>query len=126
MEQILEKLLKADRVVFASPIYCYSITAIMKRFLERSIPMVIYPENHWPKVRNETIKGKKGYIILSTDCSYPMNWLFGITTSASKVLKKFLKLFGCDKISTLHASTQKLQAEKFKKKAYNIGKYLGK
>lgn len=39
MEDLLQKYMKSDIVVFASPIYVGSVTGIMKNFIDRSIPL---------------------------------------------------------------------------------------
>ncbi len=40
MPEILEKVIAADMLVYATPLYCYSVTGMMKDFLDRNIPLL--------------------------------------------------------------------------------------
>lgn len=40
MPEILEKVFAADMLVYATPLYCYSVTGMMKDFLDRNIPLL--------------------------------------------------------------------------------------
>jgi multimeric flavodoxin WrbA len=102
MAKILEDMVACDILVFASPIYCLSQTAIMKRFLERCLPLVQF-SSMGPKARNSVRKDKKGVIILSTGAPYPLNVLMGFTQHAQKVLSFFCRLCGCAKVVTVKA-----------------------
>ena len=53
MAEILEKLKNADVIVFATPVYFYSMNGQLKLFLDRTYPM--YPQ----------LKGKDFYFIIS-------------------------------------------------------------
>ena len=53
MEKILEKLVEADVIVFATPVYFYSMDAQMKTFIDRTTP------------RYTELAGKDFYFILS-------------------------------------------------------------
>lgn len=41
MAEILEKLIKADIIVYGTPLYVYSMTGLMKNFLDRCLPLAL-------------------------------------------------------------------------------------
>lgn len=41
MEMLLEKRRKADLIIFATPLYVFSMTGLMKDFLDRSLPLAL-------------------------------------------------------------------------------------
>ena len=123
MHGILEELLATDRVVLASPIYYFTMTALMKRFVERTIALADY-ENSWPTQRAKINKEKNGAVIVSSDCPTPINQIIGITRSAISISKLVLKLFGCGKI--ISVATSASQAQSGKTKAYKLGQQLGR
>ena len=52
--EIFDKLVAADVVVLATPIYCYMCTALLKAFVERTYPLSMHRT------------GRKGTVLLST------------------------------------------------------------
>lgn len=74
MPELLEKMRPADVLVYASPLYVYTVTAQMKAFLDRTIPLLspyivkrgdqfIHPrryEDEWPKKT-----------VLISNCGFP-------------------------------------------------------
>ena len=77
MVQLIEDIIDADLVLFASPLYCGSYTAIMARFFERLLPMleveVVGREGTKEGYRmvSNPVKGKKAVIGLVQDLVYP-------------------------------------------------------
>jgi multimeric flavodoxin WrbA len=122
MDDILPAMLEADRIVFASPIYCLSQTAVMKKFLERCVPLLTMDSR--PQARNKAVKGKKGVVLLSTGAPYPLNVIFGYTRHAKKVLTRFSKYAGCEKVFSLSAGGMENSVaakSTFMSKAYALG-----
>ena len=67
MEQILSKIDAADAVVLASPVNFSTVTALMKRFVERLIPYGYWPWGSLaPKMRNNKNKPKKKAVIITS------------------------------------------------------------
>jgi putative sterol carrier protein/putative NADPH-quinone reductase len=74
MPELLEKMRPADILVYASPLYVYTVTAQMKAFMDRTIPLLspyiikrgdqfIHPrrfEDEWPKK-----------VVLISNCGFP-------------------------------------------------------
>ncbi|MGA2091385.1 MAG: flavodoxin family protein [Endomicrobiales bacterium] len=123
MNEFLPAMLEADLIVFASPIYCWSETAVMKKFIERCLPLVVVGARG-PVARNSTVKGKKGVILLSTGAPYPFNVIFGYTRPSKKVLSRFCTYAGCEKVLALSAGGME-NNEKTKKKFISKAHALG-
>ena len=79
MPEILEKVREADMVVFATPLYVFTVSGLMKDFMDRLIPLVqpfilergghfIHPPRHpeaWPKK-----------MVLISNCGFPQRHHF--------------------------------------------------
>lgn len=124
MRTILPDLLAADHIVFASPIYDFTVSSILLRFIERTLPFNTYPEQGWPKTRNKPHPGKKGLILLASDCPAPINWLIGLTWHPSVLLRLLCRSAGCSSTKCISAGGmrfKKLWSDRFEKKAYEAG-----
>ncbi|WP_147566749.1 flavodoxin family protein [Clostridium tyrobutyricum] len=75
MEQILEKMLKADVIVLATPVYFYTVSAQLKMVIDRTFAkytqinnkefyFIATAENHIKKTLERTIESLRGF----TDC----------------------------------------------------------
>jgi multimeric flavodoxin WrbA len=124
MHLILQKLLKADRVVLASPIYFGTVTSLMKRFIERGIALGYYDFHAVPYNRNKIDKTKKGVSLVCSGCPAPINWLFMLTWPAFRIFKMFQNLVKIGNIKKLAASN--MQQTYFEKRAHKLGIWLGK
>jgi multimeric flavodoxin WrbA len=125
MRQILEGLLESDLVVFATPIYELGPTALMKRFMERSMP-ILYFDRRGPVPRNKTQKGKTGLVIVSSATPYPLNVLTGLTKYPVSILSQFCQGFGCQRVKNIKAGGMQIDKyrEKFLKEAYEAGRKM--
>ena len=125
MDQILEDLLQSDIVVLATPIYELGPTALMKRFIERSMP-ILYFGQRGPVARNKTRKGKIGLVLVSSAAPYPLNILTGITKYPVSILSQLCKGFGCQKVKNIKAAG--MQFDKFRhkylKEVYEVGRKM--
>ncbi len=70
MPELLIKYRKADLIVFASPLYIYNVNGIMKRFLDRLIPIVLpYMDIHVDGFIQHPDRfpemGKQGFVVFS-------------------------------------------------------------
>jgi NAD(P)H-dependent FMN reductase len=103
MEQILDEIDSADGIVLGSPINFFSVTALIKRFIERLLPYSYWPWGSLiPKFRIKK-PSKKAVIIISSGCPAWLGRLFfrsvlGVLKGAAKcmgakVVKSFY--FGC-------------------------------
>jgi multimeric flavodoxin WrbA len=127
VSDILKEMLDCDRLVFATPIYWLSHTALMQRFLERCLPLLAYG-SMGPKPRNPVRKGKKGLVIVSTGAPYPFNVLMGFTRHAVSILSRTLGIAGCSQVAAMKAGNMELDKrseERFLKQAFEMGVKLG-
>ena len=127
MAAILETLEQADAYIFACPVNYYSVTALMKRFIERLICYGYWP---WgtgiPKMRLP--KGQKqALLITSSACPAIIGRIaFG---SVFKVLKACAKCLGAGSIRKLYFGTASINAddtlsENDKRRAYTAGQKI--
>ncbi len=100
MEQILQQIDEADGYVLGSPVNFGTVTAIMKRFMER---LAVYGYWPWgkiaPKFRNEKLN-KKAVIVTSFT---PPAWIGRLLMSgAPKALKYMAKVLGARVVKILY------------------------
>lgn len=125
-EEMKKAGIKADVVVFASPIYEYAVSSVMKRFLERCLTMVTFKMG--PAPRANPVKGKYGVVLCTSGAPWPFNYLMGIVRYPKMILKLACRLFRCDKIETIMAGGMIISGSiknKYLSKAYNLGIKIG-
>ncbi|MHC4642995.1 MAG: flavodoxin family protein [Planctomycetota bacterium] len=101
MEEILQQIDEADGYVLGSPVNLGTVTAIMKRFMER---LAVYAYWPWgkitgPKFRNDKLN-KKAVIVTSFT---PPTWLGRLILSGTpKSLKYIAKVLGARVVKSLY------------------------
>lgn len=124
---LLEKSLASDVLVYATPVYEMGPTALLKKFLERNLPVVGGIGVAGFKGRQPARKGKSGAVILSSGAPYPINILLGFTRYPKRILSLFCRFFGSDRTFLLPAGgiggSEKLRLS-WGNKAYKLGKRL--
>lgn len=121
-EEIKKEALEADVVVFATPIYEYCVSSVMKRFLERCLTLVTFKMG--PAARGTAIKGKVGIVLCSSGAPFPFNHLMGITRYPKFILRLASKLFLCGEVKMIMAGGMAINAKmqsKWENKAYRLG-----
>jgi len=126
MKEIMQSMLEADRLLLACPVYYFDVTAIMKRFIERTIAFCYYPKDAGPSYRNKPNKNKKAVAIVATGCPAPLNWLSLMTLHPLFLLRTVLKEAGFGTRKYLSASSVPVQLKGFEKRAHDLGAWLGK
>ncbi|MHC4644690.1 MAG: flavodoxin family protein [Planctomycetota bacterium] len=127
MEEILKEIETADGVVLGSPINFFTVTAIMKRFIERLVAFAYWP---WgagaPKLRTKK-PHKKAVIVTSSACPAFIGRI--LMPNALGVMKAGAKAVGARVVRKLYfgliaaEKDQKLN-EKALSKAYEAGRQL--
>ncbi len=126
MGAILDQIDRSDAFVLASPMNFGTVTAVMKRFVERLACYGYWPwEARSPQVRNEQ-KAKRAVVVAS---SAAPALIARLSTQIVGLLKKCASLLGAKKIDVLFiglAAKQPTQAisEGTKQQARRLGKRL--
>ncbi|VAX12464.1 Iron-sulfur flavoprotein [hydrothermal vent metagenome] len=99
MEELVNKIERADGYILASPTNFGSVTAIYKRFMERLIVYAYWPwDMNSPKLRKENVPKKKA--ILVSSCAAP-GIIGRLMYTTHKQLKKTAQIIGADTVGTL-------------------------
>jgi len=126
MEEIMDKIDRADSLVFASPMNCGTVTAVMKTFIERLVCYAYWPWGATAPKYRITDPDKRAVLISSSAMPAIMARLF---TQIIKLLKETAKTVGVKDVKVIFAGlsamehTQKIKAGTLKK-AEKMGKYL--
>lgn len=126
MSSVLDEIERSDAFILASPMNFWTVTAVMKRFIERMVCYAYWPWGGMsPKLRNP--RGtKRAVIVGSSACPGPIARLL---TSMMGLLKTTAKTIGARKIESLYigmaAGEQHCDiGERARKKARRLGKSL--
>jgi NAD(P)H-dependent FMN reductase len=126
MNKLLEEIERSDAIVLASPMNFWTVTAVMKRFIERLICFAYWP---WgkaaPKLR-KTPKTKRAVVVIS---SAAPSLLARLVTRMVGLLKTTARLLGAKTVDVLFiglaASEPKADiGNRARKKAWRLGKKL--
>lgn len=99
MEELVNKIERADGYILASPTNFGSVTAIYKRFMERLIVYAYWPwDMNFPKFRKEKVSKKKA--ILVSSCAAP-GIIGRLMYGTHKQLKTSAQSIGADTVGTL-------------------------
>ena len=80
MASVLNEYIKADGYVFATPNYDSSITALMKKFLERKIALTYRDADDYGKIGNSRCPAnftKKASMIVTANCGDELREMMG-------------------------------------------------
>jgi multimeric flavodoxin WrbA len=126
MNAILDSIERSDAIVLASPMNFWTVTAIMKRFIERLVCYAYWPWGKTgPKMRN-TRKDKRAVVVFSSAAPTIFTRLF---TRITGLLKTAVGLLGARTIGVLSIGfaagqpNQKI-SQRTKTKARKLGKTL--
>ena len=98
MSAVLDRIEQSDAVVLASPMNFWTVTAIMKRFIERLVCYAYWPWGMMaPKVRNEE-KTRRAVVVAS---SAAPAFLARLTTRMVGLLKNAAALLGAGTVGVL-------------------------
>ncbi|EKE29154.1 MAG: hypothetical protein ACD_2C00217G0001 [uncultured bacterium (gcode 4)] len=125
-EMIKKATVEADIVILVSPIYEYSVSSAMKRFLERCLTMVTF--KFWVVPRLKPVSWKIWIILCSSGAPFPFNHLMWITRYPRFILRMACGLFWCEKIYSIYAWWMRISDKmklKWEKKAHELGLKTG-
>ncbi len=126
MRPILEEIERSDAIILASPMNFGTVTAVMKRFVERLVCCA-----HWPwgklapsaRKRNRT---KRAVVVASSAAPAILGRLF---TSMVGLLKQAARLLGAQRVDVLFIGLAALKerpdvSDKARRKAQRLGRKL--
>lgn len=122
---ILDALERSDAFVLASPMNFGTVTALMKRFIERTVCYGYWPWGGGPKDRGRPRTKRAVLLAASAAPALLARW----TTSMPKLLKQVAGLLGAGKVETLwiglaRATPEAGLSDKARERARRIGQRL--
>jgi multimeric flavodoxin WrbA len=126
MEAILGEIERSDAIVLASPMNFWTVTAVMKRFIERLVCFAYWPWGaHGPKVRNAS-KPNRAVVVVS---SAAPSLLARLMTRMVGLLKTSAGLLGAKTVGVLFIGMAAGEAkqdigQRARKRARRLGKKL--
>lgn len=106
--QIIEEILLSDKIIFATPIYWYSMSGLSKIFLDRLTDLVTIN-----KPVGRQLKGKETFLFaVGTDDLEPPGFAVPFELTS--------KYFGMKYIESFYFSTKKIKTEKDEEKVKNF------
>jgi putative NADPH-quinone reductase len=98
MAEMLERMERADGLVLASPVNFFTVTALMKRFIEREVCYAWWPWGNLAPKRRRPPTGQRAVVV--TACAMPAS-LARLFTNAPRLLRTGAELPGARTIGTL-------------------------
>lgn len=126
MDAILDEIERSDALVLASPMNCWTVTAVMKRFIERLVCYAYWPwGGHAPKARDKR-KPRRAVIVI---CSAAPALMARLLTRMAGMLKGCAAFLGAKSIGTLYiglagGEPKHELSERVKRKARRLGEKL--
>lgn len=89
MPELLQMIVQADILVYASPLYVFSVTGLMKDFMDRRLPLFTpaikeYNTRYFHNARNEGMSAKR--TVLISNCGFPGSYNFAGLVETFKVM----------------------------------------
>ncbi|OOM75513.1 2-amino-4-deoxychorismate dehydrogenase [Clostridium puniceum] len=91
MEELLEKVTEAEIVVYATPLYIYTVTGLMKDFMDRKLPLatkdIIKVGDQYSHTKRYEKKSPAKTVLIS-NCGFPGKYNFSGILETFKVMTK--------------------------------------
>ncbi|HBE76313.1 MAG TPA: flavodoxin family protein, partial [Firmicutes bacterium] len=90
MPELLEKALSADMLVYATPLYCFTVTGLMKDFMDRNIPLVTpaIQEQEGLYLHDPRRERKARKRVLISNCGFPGPYNFSGLLETFKLMTR--------------------------------------
>ncbi len=128
MQEILDILDSSDSLILASPLNYWTVTAVFKRFIERTVCYAYWPwGKHAPSMRSKALNKTAAVVISSAAPSF----LVGLMSNVARLMKSYAKALGAKPIGVLKigmiADKPDVKiSERMKAKAKALGKKLAR
>lgn len=131
MDMLIEALVGADLVIFASPLYCSCYSAIMARFFERLLPLWHVEQSGEPgtpqafRFLSNPAKGKKAVIALVQDLKDPAFGKLALDILQHNIEKTYMmNIVGRLHITDVRSRGDILQKPEALQESFDLGKKL--
>ena len=129
LEYALEKIKKADHIVWVFPMWWYGIPAIMKGFIDRTfLPGIAFDYVKGKPLPKKLLKGKTARIILTADTPQWYDYLVMKRPTLNQFKRGTLQFCGINPVKTTYIApikdSKNTFREKWLKKVETLGKGL--
>ncbi|GLB50307.1 NAD(P)H-dependent oxidoreductase [Neptunitalea lumnitzerae] len=127
LQDAIEKIKKADHLVWVFPMWWYSVPAIMKGFIDRTfLPGITYQPIAGKPFPKKLLKGKTARLIITADSPKWYNTLYMKNPVLNQFKKGTLQFCGVGKVKVTHIAIIKNSTEVFRKNWLSKIETLGK
>ncbi|QXP59234.1 NAD(P)H-dependent oxidoreductase [Olleya sp. HaHaR_3_96] len=122
----IEKIKKADHIVWVFPMWWYGYPALMKGFIERTfLPGITYQPIEGKALPEKLLKGKSARLIITSDTPKWYDFLIMKSPTINQLKKGTLKFCGINPVKITYIASMKNSNSKFREKWLNKVTLLG-
>ncbi len=111
--EILEKILKSDAIVFASPVYYYNVSSQLKMMIDRFYARTM-------QITNKNLKAA----VIMTAWNSDENWTYGAIDKYFDILFEYMHFKDSGRIYGKGCGTVSMMPKKYYEEAYKLGKEM--
>ena len=111
--EILEKILKSDAIVFASPVYYYNVSSQLKMMIDRFYARTM-------QITNKNLKAA----VIMTAWNSDENWTYGAIDKYFDILFEYMHFKDVGRIYGKGCGTVSMMPKKYYEEAYKLGKEM--
>ena len=125
----IDKIKKADHIVWVFPMWWYGYPALMKGFIDRTfLPGITYQPIEGKPLPEKLLKGKSARLIITADTPKWYDYLIMKSPAINQFKKGTLQFCGINPVKVTYISPIKNSSPDFRKKwldkVFNLGKNL--
>ncbi|GGF73913.1 NAD(P)H-dependent oxidoreductase [Wenyingzhuangia marina] len=125
----IDKIKKADHIVWVFPMWWYGYPALMKGFIDRTfLPGITYQPIEGKPLPEKLLKGKSARLIITADTPKWYDYLIMKSPAINQFKKGTLQFCGINPVKVTYISPIKSSSPDFRKKwldkVFNLGKNL--
>lgn len=122
----IEKIKKADHIVWVFPMWWYGYPALMKGFIERTfLPGITYQPIEGKALPEKLLKGKSARLIITSDTPKWYDFLIMKSPTINQLKKGTLKFCGISPVKITYIASMKNSTSEFREKWLNKVTLLG-
>ncbi len=111
--EILEKILKSDAIVFTSPVYYYNVSSQLKMMIDRFYARTM-------QITNKNLKAA----VIMTAWNSDENWTYGAIDKYFDILFEYMHFKDSGRIYGKGCGTVSMMPKKYYEEAYKLGKEI--